>query len=317
MMKSIVLYQTSILHRSMASKELAPSKTPFFPNHFIRNQFGTKPQFPPETTNLSGRVAIVTGSNTGLGLECARQLLSYKLSRLILAVRSVKKGEDAASGLTSQYPNAVIEVWQFEMTSYDSIRALAARVGKLSRLDMAILNAGVGFHDFKIVPSTGHEETIQVNYLSTMLLAVLLLPSLKTKSPTGPGRLTISTAMLSMTAKFPNKHEDPLLPSFDDKRYFDASDIYATSKLLGQMFVWKLTDLVTAEEVVVNMVEPGFVKGTDLHKDRPFGTRALLGLFKAAAARTVQVGASAYVDACAVKSKESHGCILTNWEIAP
>ncbi|KAL1595974.1 hypothetical protein SLS60_009664, partial [Paraconiothyrium brasiliense] len=307
-----------IHYLAMTSKNLAPSKTPFFPNHFIRNQFGTKPQIPPKTTNLSGRVAIVTGSNTGLGLECARQLLSYKLSRLILAVRSVGRGQDAAYELASQYPNAFIEVWEVDMASYDSVRAFAARVGtELSRLDMAILNAGIGFHDFKIVPGTGHEETIQVNYLSTILLAVLLLPSLKTKSPTGPGRLTISTAMLSMTAKFPNKHEDPLLPSFDDKKYFDASDIYATSKLLGQMFLWKLTDLVSAEDVVVNMVEPGFVKGTDLHRDRSFSTRIAVGLLKTVAARSVAVGASAYVDACAVKGKESHGCILTNWEIAP
>ena len=302
----------------MASKNLTPSNSPFFPNHFIKNQFLTKHQVPPKTTNLSNNVAIVTVSNTGLGLECARQLLSYKLSRLILAVRTLKKGEHAASELKTQYPNAVIEVWQLDMNSYDSIRAFAARVDeKLSRLDIAILNAGIGFHDFKIVPATGHEETIQVNYLSTMLLAVLLLPILKNKSPSGPGRLTISTAMLSITAKFPNKNEIPLLPSFDTEKYYNVADIYATSKLLGQMFIWKLTDLISAEQVVVNMVEPGFIKGTDLHRDRSAGAKMFVGLFKAAAARSVQVGASTYVDACAVQGKESHGCILTNWEIAP
>ncbi|OQV02388.1 hypothetical protein CLAIMM_07593 [Cladophialophora immunda] len=302
-----------------SSKEMPPSTTPFFPNHFIQNQFCTKPQFPPQDTDLTGKVAIVTGSNSGLGLECACQLLSYKLTRLIMAVRSTTKGENAAAALREQYPNATVSVWQLDMASYDSVRAFAARADReLSRLDIALLNAGVGFGGFKIVPATGHEETVQVNYLSTMLLSILLLPILKDKSPAGsPGRLTISTAMLSITAKFANKNEVPLLPSFDDQKYFDPMDIYSTSKLLGQLFVWKLTDLVSADNVVVNLVEPGFVKGTDLHRDRSIPAKVFMSFFKAAAARTVKVGASTYLDASIVKGKESHGCILMNWEIAP
>jgi NAD(P)-dependent dehydrogenase (short-subunit alcohol dehydrogenase family) len=302
-----------------SSKELPPSTTPFFPNHFIKNQFGTKPQFPPKSTDLTGKVVIVTGSNSGLGLECASQLLSYKLSRLVMAVRSTTKGESAAAKLRKQYPNAVISVWQLDMASYDSVRAFVARADlELSRLDIAILNAGMGFGGFEIVSATGHEETIQVNYLSTMLLAILLLPVLKSKSPPGsPGRLTMSTAMLSITAKFANKNENPLLPSFDDKKYFDSMDIYSTSKLLGQLFVWKLTDFVSADDVVVNLVEPGFVKGTELHSDMSVAGRAFMKLFKATTARTVKVGASTYLDASILKGKESHGCVLMNWGIAP
>lgn len=302
-----------------SSKELPPSTTPFFPNHFIQNQFCTKPQATPTDTDLSGQVVIVTGSNSGLGLECASHLLSFSLSRLIMAVRSMAKGESAAAKLQTLYPNAVISVWQLDMASYDSIRAFVARADKeLLRLDIAILNAGMGFKKFNIVPSTGHEETVQINYLSTMLLSILLLPVLKSKSPTGwPGRLTISTAMLSITAKFANKKEIPLLPSFDNKDSFDIRDIYSSSKLLGQMFVWKLTDVVSADDVVINLVEPGFVKGTELHSDISVTSSLFMGLFKAATARTVKVGASTYLDASIVKGKESHGCVLTNWEIAP
>ncbi len=303
----------------VTSKELPPDTTPFFPNHFIKSQFRTKPQPLPDSTTLSGKVIIVTGSNTGLGLECANQLLSYQLSRLIMAVRSTVKGESVATKLRAQYPNATIEVWSLDMTSYESIQAFVGRVEKeLPRLDIAILNAGVGFGDFSIVAATGNEETVQVNYLSTMLLTILLLPVLKAKSPAGsPGRLTISTAMLSISAKFANKNEIPLLPSFNDRKYFDRMDIYSTSKLLGQMFMWQLTDLVSADNVVMNLVEPGFIKGTDLHRDRPVAVRALMSLFQAATARTVKVGASTYLDASIVKGKESHGCIIMNWEIAP
>jgi NAD(P)-dependent dehydrogenase (short-subunit alcohol dehydrogenase family) len=78
------------------------------------------------------------------------------------------------------------------MESYDSIQAFARRAdAELSSLDIAILNAGMQAADFNIIPSTGHEKLIQVNYLSTMLLGILLLPLLKANSPLGPGRLTI------------------------------------------------------------------------------------------------------------------------------
>lgn len=302
-----------------SSKDLPPKLEPFFPNQFIKNQFRTKAHPTPKDTVLTGQVAIVTGSNTGLGLACSGQLLSHKLSHLIMAVRSLDKGEQAAAPLRKQYPSAKIDVWQLDMTSYDSVRAFAARVDKdLSRLDVAVLNAGIGFQPFKIVPATGHEQTVQVNYLSTLLLAILLLPALSTKSPAGTsGRLTISTAMLSATAQFPNKNAVPLIPSFNDESIFDMADMYATSKLLGQLALWKLSDAVSSDHVVINMVEPGFIKGTDLHRERPGGVKFMLGLFKAASARSVEVGATAYVDAAVVKGRESHGCILGNWEIEP
>ena len=302
-----------------SSKELPPSTVPWFPNQFITNQFYSHPQFPPKNTDLSSKVAIVTGSNIGLGFECASQMLSYNLSRLIMAVRSSTRGESAAAKLRKQYPKATIDVWLLDMASYDSIRAFVARVDtELSRLDIAILNAGVAASKFKLVPSTGHEETMQINYLSTMLLTILLLPILKSKSPTGtPGRLTIVTSMLSMTSKFANKKEVPLLPSFDNKKFFDSVDVYPTSKLLGQLFAWKLTDEVSADDVVSNLVEPGFIKGTALMRDAPIIVKLFLGLLKITTARTMKVGASTYLDASIVKGKESHGCILMNWGIIP
>jgi hypothetical protein len=62
------------------------------------------------------------------------QLLGLKLSRLILAVRSPDMGEAAAATMRKQYPKTIIEVWELDMCSYDT---------QLSRIDIAILNAGV------------------------------------------------------------------------------------------------------------------------------------------------------------------------------
>lgn len=123
------------------------------------------------------------------------------------------------------------------MSSHDSIQAFAQQAqDQLSRLHIVILNAGVRKLTFETVRGISYEEVIQVNYLSTALLTILLLPILKAKSPAGsPSRLTIAGAALALAAKFPNKNEDPLLPSFDDPKTFDGIDRYNTLKLLAHI----------------------------------------------------------------------------------
>jgi NAD(P)-dependent dehydrogenase (short-subunit alcohol dehydrogenase family) len=302
-----------------SSKDLPPLTEPYFPKIFLKSQFRTKPQWPPKDTDLSNQVGIITGGNVGLGFESGRQLLSHKLSRLILAVRSADRGEAAAIKLRAQYPNATVEVWLLDMSSYDSIASFVDLVqSSLSRLDFVILNAGVRNFTFRQVSDTGHEEVMQVNYLSTVLLAILLLPVLKSKSPEGtPGRLTISNAALSLVAKFPESEKSPILPAFDDPKSYDPQDRYNTSKLLAHFFIYKLSDYVSAEDVVVNLVDPGFVKGTSLARDIPIVLMPAFQLFSATTGRTLEVGASTYVDAAVVKGKETHGCFLRGWQISP
>ncbi|KIX92142.1 uncharacterized protein Z520_12135 [Fonsecaea multimorphosa CBS 102226] len=205
------------------------------------------------------------------------------------------------------------------MASYDSIQAFIQRAeSDLSRLDIVILNAGRWTYNFNTVPGTGHEELFQINYLSTVLLAILLLPVLRSKAPAGtPGRLTIVNAALSLTAKFPNKDKTPLLPSFDDPKAFDISESYNTSKVLAHMFLWKLVEYVSADEVIVNLVDPGFVKGTKLARDAPGLLVALGNIFAALTARSTRDGASTYLDACLIKGEESHGCFVMGWQIKP
>lgn len=288
---------------------------------FVRSQFCTKPQWPPTSTDLSEKVAIVTGSNIGLGFYSCIHLLSFKLSHLILAVRSVKKGEDAASKLRAKNPEAKIEVWELDMESYDSIQAFARRVETtLTRLDIAILNAGIVNQEFTLNTKTGHEEVIQVNYLSTMLLAVLLLPALKAKSPArSPGRLTIVNSSLAYSAKFPNRDRNPLLPSFDDTKTipWDAGEHYSCSKLLCHLFFVKMITYINADDVVVNLVDPGLCKGSGLHRNVKGVVSGVMALVKSAGGRTLAEGSSTYIDAAIVKCKESHGCFVSDWDIKP
>lgn len=305
---------------TMGSKDLAPLASSFWPI-FLKSQLRHKAQLPPKDTNLSGKVAIITGGNQGLGFESARQFLSFRLSHLIITVRSEEKGKAAALKLQAEYPKSTINVWLLDMCSYESIQAFVKRVDReLPRLDIAILNAGRSKADFELIPSTGHEESLQVNYLSTILLAALLLPILKSKSPLGtPGRLSIVTSGTTLFTKFSNSQQSPLLKSFDDIKTAPAPGIetYGATKLLCHMFLYKLVDYVSADDVIVNLVDPGMTRGTGLNRDVPKILTVLVVPVLGAMSRKVSDGASAYLDATVVKGKESHGCFLMDWEIRP
>ncbi|KAK6518871.1 hypothetical protein TWF281_003562 [Arthrobotrys megalospora] len=303
---------------NQSSRELAPLTSNYW-RRFWRSQHTKPPSFPKDL-DLVGKVAIVTGSNTGLGFESSRQFLQLGLSRLIMAVRSMERGEEAAVKLRTLFPNATIDVWVLDMASYSSIQAFVSRVeSQLPRLDIAILNAGVSRLAFAKNESTGHEETVQVNYLSTFLLAILLLPSLKKKSPPGvPGRLTVISSALANIAVLPDHSSASLLTTIDDPGKFGRGT-YGNSKLLGHLFLWKLMDLdyVKSEDVVINLIEPGFLKGTEFNRDVKGGMVIGLKLFQALTARAVTDAGTTVVDASVVKGREAHGCYLADWEVRP
>jgi NAD(P)-dependent dehydrogenase (short-subunit alcohol dehydrogenase family) len=293
-----------------------------FGSFFLRSQLCSKPKIPPSSTDLTGQVAIVTGASTGLGFHCCRHLLSLKLSHLIIAVRSPSKGEDARSKLGQEYPNAKVEVCELEMGSYESILDFVQRMQQLDRLDIAILNAGVVRATFELNAGTGHEDVIQINYLSTMLLAILLLPVLKSKSSAGsPGRLTIVGSGTAYGATFPNRNEVPLLASFDKRpEPYDtnaATERYWVSKLLGHLFMVQLASHVRPDDVVVNIVDPGLCKGSQLNRDTSGVAGTVMSALKMVFGRTMEIGSSTYVDAAVVKGKETHGSFLSEWEIKP
>lgn len=315
---------TTTLTKMTSSKKMGPITESFFPTIFRQNQFKAKAPSVPSSTNLKDQVAIVTGANVGLGLECCRQLLDLNLSYLILAVRSLEKGEAAATQLRKKYTKSRIEVWKLDLESYDSVQTFAKRADKeLTRLDIAILNAGLMTFKFALGKGTGHETMLQVNYLSTALLSLLLLPALRKGAEKGrPGRLTFINAALSHVAKPPflnanGEIDKPILSSFDDEKTFNSKEGYHSSKLLMHMFVWKLSELVPADEVVVNMVVLGYIKGTGLARECPMVIWPLLKGFEALTARSLHDGASTYVHAAVVDGKESHGCCLMSWKVSP
>ncbi|KAF2024507.1 putative short-chain dehydrogenase/reductase family protein, partial [Setomelanomma holmii] len=271
--------------------------------------------------DLTGKTCLITGSNSGIGFACAKILSALNISHLILAVRTTAKGKAAAGLLRAQYPSVKFSVWELDMLSYASIQAFAQRCNTLPKLDIAILNAGIGGSSTsKINESTGHEETIQVNYLSTAFLSILLLPILapSLKDPfAAPGRLTIVGSGTAPFASFPQISADPLLPSFDIPftGFTAAGERYATSKLLIMMLVHTLSTRIPSTRVIINTVEPGLTADTNLHGNFSGSGALVMRVMKKLSARTPEQAAWTYVDACGVKGEESHGGFVMFWEV--
>lgn len=206
------------------------------------------------------------------------------------------------------------------MSSYDSIAAFAERCKSLPRIDIVLLNAGLmGSKTFTISKDTGHEHASQINYISTALLTILLLPIPKEKRilEAKPPVLTIVTSDSAFWASLETR--GVVLPQLDKPQGYAPMTWYQKTKLLQHFFVAKLAQEIDSRDIILNMVNPGMCAGTGFGDDKSGFSALLIGLFnvfKWLMARPVAVGASTYVDA-AVRGEESHGSYVSDWAIRP
>jgi NAD(P)-dependent dehydrogenase (short-subunit alcohol dehydrogenase family) len=281
----------------------------------------TKPKPLPAGTRVDGQVAVITGSNVGLGLAASRQLLKLGLSHLVMGVRSQAKGEAAAEGLRKEFSSATVTVWTVDLESYESVSAFADKCATLPRLDIAILNAGLLKPSFETVPATGHEVTMQVNYYSTVLMAIRLAAIQKEKKVAGSTRppvLNIVSSDAAYTATLSAKQGSSILQHLDAPGGFgSAFDQYQRTKLLEVMFGMRLAEAVSAEDVLVNVSNPGMTKGTAFFSFATGVVAGMVSLLQGMFAREVDVGASTYLDAVLGHGAESHGSFMSDWTIKP
>ncbi|KAI9154973.1 Short chain dehydrogenase virG [Paramyrothecium foliicola] len=301
--------------------DITPEKEASPGQYFYRQLFVKPRSLTKNEAGVQGKTAIVTGSNIGLGLEAAHQLLDLGLSKLILAVRDVAKGESARKRLLSGRNAAavVIEVWSLDLDSYDSILAFAERAKTLERLDIAILNAGLFKATEVFHPLTGIEMDVQINYVSNAILSVLLLPALKKSGSTRPGRLVLVSSDMAAWAKFEERSSKSILGAFKEKATkWDFAERYSTSKLLGQFFVTELAKRVPASSVTVNLVNPGFTYGSELQREGK-GTLIgfLFGCFARVVGRSITINARNIVHAAANFDAEVHGQYVEDAKLRP
>ncbi|KAI0006671.1 hypothetical protein F4779DRAFT_551193 [Xylariaceae sp. FL0662B] len=175
--------------------------------------------------------------------------------------------------------------------------------------------------EMKINSNTGHEETIQTNYLSTALLAILLLPVIKAKrsgTPRQPGRITVTSSDTAAWAKLDKSNEPPLLASFDKVGKVDMMNRTFISKLLGQLFLVELAKRVPASVAVINAATPMMVHDSEISRDT---ARSLQGkiaeVFRRRIGYTSAVGARMIVDAAVKHGEETHGRYLGLQKLKP
>ena len=279
----------------------------------------------PPPNSFASQTVIITGANTGLGLETARHIVSLGASKVILGVRTLSKGLSAKSDIENTTGRMdVVEVWEVDLSSFASVKAFAARANALNRVDSAIMNAGLASGQWNM-SSDGWEQQLQVNVLSTSLLSLLLLPLLvqtRKKFPTSRPHLVLLGSDVHEGARFKERNATNILELLNDKRNWETSNAgpverYSVSKLFDLYINIELAGLIPSTDgeptVIVDCVAPGFCKSELLSREP--GAPWLLTVLQYLTGRTVQEGSKTIVDA-AVRGKDAHGKYLDHQKLA-
>src|ERR1700758_1026169 len=139
----------------------------------VRKSRWTTADIPDQT----GRTVVITGANTGLGYETAAALAAQG-ANVVLSVRNVDKGKEAADRIVAATPGASVAVQELDLTSLKSVRAAAEEVrSQTDTLDLLINNAGVMFTP-KATTKDGFELQFGTNHLGHFAFTGLLLDRL-------------------------------------------------------------------------------------------------------------------------------------------
>ncbi|KAK4169599.1 retinol dehydrogenase 14 [Cladorrhinum sp. PSN259] len=287
---------------------------------FLYSQFFGTPSYPK--TSFAGKTIIITGANSGLGLEASRHFYRLGASKLILAVRTVSKGEaakeDIIKSITTRSDPDAIQVWPIDVSSTESTLAFSGRVrSSLARVDALILNAGIQNETYHA--SEGYEQTIQVNVLNTFLLAFSLLPKLnetKAKFPDSSPHLSFVGSDGHHLTNFPEINAPNVYDKLSEKESYNVFSAYMASKLmivlLMREMAARLSEAVSKETtpgVVINMVNPGLCASTLGVKENP--PPLPVRILRSVLDRTLEQGSRTYVLG-ATAGASSHGEFLSD-----
>jgi NAD(P)-dependent dehydrogenase (short-subunit alcohol dehydrogenase family) len=231
----------------------------------------------------SGRVAVVTGGNGGLGLETVREL-ARQGAHVVMAARNLGKAARAHAELTSELPGASVEVRALDLASFASVRAFAGEVMEAHpTIDLLFANAGV-MATPEGTTADGFETQFGTNHLGHFELTRLLLPALHRA---GAGRVVTTTS----TARFaagPYDLDDP----HHRRRRYEPWEAYGYAKLANLQFALELDRRLRAagSRVGAFSADPG-LSYTDLQQTT---AKELPGWSQMLAARMVRwIGQSA------------------------
>ncbi|WP_103501400.1 MULTISPECIES: oxidoreductase [unclassified Streptomyces] len=233
--------------------------------------------------DLTGRTAVVTGANSGLGYVTARELARHG-ARVVLACRDPERGEIALARMDGEVPEARLELRALDLADLASVRAFAEAWGA-DRLDLLINNAGL-----MAVPlartADGFESQFGVNHLGHFALTGLLMDRLLAT----PGARVVTVS--SMLHVFANIDPRDLNAEHGYRRW----TAYFRSKTANLLFTQELTTRYAGRDVLAAASHPGY-SSTELHARgaRLAGSvsrERLMTLASSAVASTPELGAA-------------------------
>ena len=206
--------------------------------------------------DLSGKLAVVTGSNSGLGLGVAQKLAAAGAD-VVMAIRNRAKGEAAAAQIHEAVPAAKLTIKNLDLSSLASVAALGEELNAEGRpIDILVNNAGVMQPPERETTADGFELQFGSNHLGHFALTAHLLPLLRAA---GSARVV---SLSSVAARFGKIHFSD--PNFE--RSYSPTTSYSQSKLATLMFALELDQRSrdAGWGVVSNAAHPGLTK-TNLH----------------------------------------------------
>ena len=220
--------------------------------------------------DLSGRTVIVTGSNSGIG-EAAARALAAKGARVVLAVRTVGKGETAAAKMSG-----TTEVRPLDLSDLQSVRAFAA--GWDGEIDILINNAGIMIPPYTKT-ADGFELQFGTNHLGHFALTNLLLPN-----------ITGRVVTVSSTGHWFGKIDFDDLQS--ERKSYSRWGTYGQSKLANLLFTAELQRRLTevGSPVVATAAHPGYA-ATNLQSHSESIADTVMGLTNRILAQSADEGA--------------------------
>lgn len=230
----------------------------------------------------TGRTFIVTGANSGLGLETTRAV-ARSGARVIMAVRNLDKGRNALDELRAEQPQAALDLRHLDLSDLDSVRAFAETViADGTPVDVLINNAGIMMCP-RTLTKQGFEQQLGTNHLGHFALTALLLGTLK--GGTDPRVVTVSSML----------HKGGSI-DFDDitgERAYSPNAAYRQSKFANVLFALELDRRLRATGSPVRslLAHPGY-SATNLQNTGPTGlNRLVMRLGNGFAAQSARMGA--------------------------
>jgi NAD(P)-dependent dehydrogenase (short-subunit alcohol dehydrogenase family) len=230
----------------------------------------------------TGRIAVVTGANTGLGLETAKALAARGAS-VVLAVRDLDRGKRAAATITTASPGADVTIQKLDLSSLDSVRAAAADLRSAhDRIDLLVNNAGVMYTP-RHITADGFELQFATNHLGHFALTGLLLDRL----------LAVDGSRVVTVGSFGHRIRSRI--DFDDLTFehgYSRVAAYGRSKLANLLFTYELQRRLTeaGTTTIAVAAHPGG-SHTELDRNLPMPLRALSAVISPLMAQSAAMGA--------------------------